>query len=177
MNQGPPAAAVEGVCARCRRCCVLAPGEEGLVFPLGPAEVARLDQAVGHQRWRTPAANTPEFLEMLHRLFPRSPAGLARAFPPGAGHWHLAVDGDGRCFFLGSAGCQLGPELRPAHCRLYPAWRLGNNILPLQAECLAIAEAGDMHALLKSLELDVPLVKALFRAIQEAWGLSEEPHT
>ncbi|CAO0824905.1 hypothetical protein DFAR_90001 [Desulfarculales bacterium] len=34
--------------------------------------------------------------------------------------------------------------------------------------------AGDRHALLKSLDLDVPLVKELFPPIQEAWGLSEE---
>jgi Fe-S-cluster containining protein len=170
----PGASEVQGVCARCRRCCHLAPGEEGLVFPLGSAEVARIDQAAGHQGWRSLAANSPEFLAMLGRLFPRSPAGLAQAFPPGGAHWHLASQPDGRCWFLAEAGCQLTPEVRPAHCRLYPIWRLGNNILHLQADCLAIAEAGDMHALLKSLDLDVPLVKELFGAIQAAWGLEEE---
>lgn len=170
----PPTPPAAGVCARCRRCCTLAPGEEGLVFPLGQEDISRLDQALGHASWRERSPNTPEFMDMMAKLFPRSPGGLARAFPPGGGHWRLAVGGEGRCFFLGREGCRLGPGLRPAHCRLFPAWRLGNHILHLEVECLAIAEAGDLRALLRSLDLDVPLVKELFGRIQRAWGLTEE---
>ncbi|MBI5523061.1 MAG: YkgJ family cysteine cluster protein [Desulfarculus sp.] len=173
----PPAGPPAGVCARCRRCCTLAPGEEGLVFPLSQEDVARLDQAHGHARWREQSPNSSELLDMLAKLFPRSPAGLARAFPPGDSHWRLAVRADGRCFFLGGQGCQLTAEQRPAHCRLFPVWRLGNHILPLRVECLAIAEAKDMRGLMKSLDLDVALVKELFARIQRAWGLEEERDT
>lgn len=171
----PPAGPPAGACARCRRCCTLAPGQEGLVFPLSQEDVGRLDQALGHARWRARSPNSQEFLAMLAKLFPKSPAGLARAFPLGASHWRLAVAGDGRCFFLGQGGCGLTPEQRPAHCRLFPVWRLGNHILPLRVECLAIAEARDLRALLKSLDLDVALVKELFARIQGAWELAEEP--
>ncbi len=171
MSQAP---ASLSVCARCRRCCTLTPGQEGLVFPLSAADLAAIDQAVGHEAWRTQADNSAEFVAMLGQLFPRSPQGLAKAFPPEGRHWRLAVAEGGRCLFLGDGGCQLSARLRPAHCRIFPIWRLGNNILHLDVECLAIAEASDMPALLRSLDLDVPLVKQVFAQIQGAWGLRQE---
>ena len=173
-GKGPTAAGGQGVCARCRRCCVVAPEDEALVFPLTPGDMARLRAALGHGRWLDHGPNTPEFLAMLQRLFPRAGAALARAFPPGRVHPRLAVGAGGACFFLGPAGCQLPPELRPAHCRLFPVWGLGQRLVPLEADCLAVRESRTLGELLAAVGLDRDQARALYDSLLAAWSLRDE---
>ncbi|MCA1944752.1 MAG: zinc/iron-chelating domain-containing protein [Desulfovibrio sp.] len=163
------------VCARCAKCCVVVPGDEDMLFPLFEEEVARLE-AAAHELIPgvspvAPAPNSPAFLAAMLRLFPDDALRVRELIPEAGRHMQLAVTGTGACVFLGDHGCRLPRDVRPAHCLLFPFWFHRNRLRVLEADCLAIREAGAIWKLLQTLDLKEADLREAFGRLRRIWGL------
>ncbi|QJT08803.1 YkgJ family cysteine cluster protein [Oceanidesulfovibrio marinus] len=163
------------VCARCARCCVITPEEKPLVFPLFPLEIERLNRCAEElgigPSWLEHEPNTPEFLSAMLTLFPDNQDAVRTYFPISETHPRLGVLDDGRCVFLGDAGCMLSQDDRPAHCLLFPLWVARGRIRPLDAQCLAIQGARRLSDILEVLNLTEESLYAAHANLCRAWGL------
>lgn len=168
-----------GVCARCaaqgRGCCVITPAQDELAFPVFEEERARISDHVGHDRGFFRSPNTQGFWTMLETLFPGEEAVLRERFPEWSAHFRLATDEDGTCAFLGRGGCTLPAEVRPAHCRLFPAWVLHGSLVFTAGPCLAKEEARGVAMLLRSVNITPALARELYQRLRRYLGLGPVP--
>jgi Fe-S-cluster containining protein len=173
------------VCARCAQggstCCKLAPGQEDLCFPVSEIERQRMVEFGPKLGGLTGAPNSKSFLDNLMRLFPNDRAHLVRLFPGHGEHLRLATHPDGRCTFLGPAGCALAREIRPYYCRLFPFWVSAGAVTAFEPrQCLASAEGRTAGKMLALLAMNRSLVLELHGRMRMAWGMApgrigEEP--
>jgi Fe-S-cluster containining protein len=162
------------VCRRCaavgRTCCAVSSGDEEFCFPVSAAEMTAIRQAGGSGECFVSAANTAGFVEQLALLLPGY--DIAGAFPPQGSHWRLATTADGRCVFLGEAGCRLDRGVRPVYCRLFPLWVFAGRLTWFTAEeCLANKECSSLAAMLRAMGTDSAEAKALHREMCAQLGL------
>lgn len=166
------------VCARCaevgRLCCLLPTGAQDLCFPISEIERQRIVEHGPKDRCGLCGApNSAEFLHLLGRLFPKDQAALARLFPPHGEHLRLATEPDGRCTFLGPAGCRLPREARPYYCRLFPFWVSAGSIAAFMAKgCLAGSEGRTVDGMLSVMGVSRQTVRNLHGRLRMAWGLA-----
>ena len=165
------------VCARCAAvgptCCRLTPGQEDLCFPVSEIERQRMVEFGPKQGGLTGAPNSKSFLDNLMRLFPRDRAHLDRLFPAHGEHLRLATHPDGRCTFLGPAGCVLAREARPYYCRLFPFWVSAGAVTAFEArECLACAEGRTVQVMLPLLVMSSAVILELHGRMRMAWGMA-----
>jgi Fe-S-cluster containining protein len=162
------------VCRRCaavgRTCCAVSSGDEEFCFPVSAAEMTAIRQAGGSGECFVSAANTAGFVEQLALLLPGH--DIEGAFPPQGSHWRLATTADGRCVFLGEAGCRLDRGVRPVYCRLFPLWVFAGRLTWFTAEeCLANKECASLAAMLRAMGTDSAEAKALHREMCAKLGL------
>lgn len=162
------------VCARCAKCCVIPPGDEGIIFPLFTEEVDRLEEAAQDLGVVSPVAEEPTaqaLQDAMLRLFPDAQEQVRALLPVGSTHHRLGVTDDGYCVFLGEAGCVLPQEVRPPHCLLFPFWFRGERLVPLDADCLALREARTSWDALRALGLSEAGMREAYSRLLRSWGL------
>lgn len=122
--------------------------------------------------WLEYEPNTSAFQTAMVRLFPGEQDAIATLFPPDQLHARLGVLDNGRCVFLGDAGCLLSHSARPAHCLLFPLWVARGRIRLLDADCLAMKGARRLTDILEELELTEESLHSAYADIRRAWNLA-----
>lgn len=163
------------ICARCaaqgKTCCELSGGDEEFCFPLADAERAAILEAGFAADSMVLAPNTEAFVEQLAHLMPD--LDIEAAFPRPGSHWRLATTAQGRCVFLGQAGCRLDRAIRPIYCRMFPLWPYQGQLTWFTAEeCLAAAECATTLAMTKAMGVNAIEIRKLFKAMCAALGLN-----
>jgi Fe-S-cluster containining protein len=162
------------VCARCQgACCRIDPADAPFVFPLFEDQIQRIAAYTGDRSFVTRQGNTPEFVRRMKLLFePEDEAAIDRLFPAGGTHFRLATADDNACTLLTDKGCRLPADIRPYHCRVFPAWvRRGLVHLVVDDQCPAVAGRTDMGSVLRSVGLTGRRAAELRDAIRRDWGL------
>ncbi len=159
------------VCARCAKCCVIAQGDEDIIFPLFQEEIDRLHSVSPLTPPVALQATTQKLQDAMLRLFPEDKAKVRELLPVGGQHHRLAVTDTGHCVFLGEQGCVLPQDVRPAHCLLFPMWLRKDRLVPLQADCLALQEARTTWDLLRALDLSEAGLRDAFSRLRRSWTL------
>lgn len=158
------------VCARCAQsgptCCHSPDG-----VPLAPLTLSDISRISVHTGFKA-----AEFMVTREVDDEEREAWLDEE--PSADAWICSEDGfrslkivDGRCFFLGSAGCTLPREVRPIECLRFPfAKRHGQVEADPVGHCLACDESKDIEELMLALQVDraelASLEERLARAAQ-----------
>lgn len=156
------------ICARCaaqgQTCCELSGGDEEFCFPLADAERAAILNAGFDSGSMVLVPNTSAFVEQLSHLMPDQ--DIAAAFPLSSRHWRLATTSQGRCVFLGQAGCRLDRAVRPVYCRLFPLWLYQGQLTWFTAEeCLAAVECTTASAMVRAMGATTAEIRELFQAM------------
>jgi len=166
------------ICVQCAArnptCCRIPPGQDECCFPLGAAERRKLERHLPHAPGPHYAQsdNSRFFLRHLRRLFPREAAALDRLFPADKKHHRLALTADGRCVFLGPAGCVVPTEDRPYYCRIYPFWFVGRKLTGFASPaCLALSSARTPEALLPLFAANREALWEIYAQLRLCWGL------
>ena len=166
------------VCARCARegesCCRLGSQAEAACFPLSGPEIRRLEACLPPDFSRglvRQEANSPLFLQSLHRLFPHEPQRVEELFPAGRTHPGLALDSAGACPLLGPQGCLLPDQGRPWYCRLFPFWVIGRGLRCFaRQDCLAVRENPGPAALMRAFRISRGEILELYASLRRDWG-------
>ena len=164
------------VCKRCAAtgptCCQLGDSRSEFCFPLSEAERGRIREFAPDTGGFAMEPNSKAFVDALCRLFPGEEAAVRALFPERKEHLRLAVDGQGRCRFLGPGGCVVPTENRPYYCRIYPLWLAGDRITVFQSpSCLACQQALNQQDLLDCLGMTRAQVRDLMGRLRLVWGL------
>lgn len=164
------------VCKRCAlqgpTCCRLQPGQEEFCFPLSQKEKERIQEYQPDEGGFALQENTDGFVLNVVRLFPGEGDLVRTLFPPRKFHFRLAVDEQGACRFLGSAGCRIPQELRPYYCRLFPFWVFKGQVTAFDSPtCLVRRESVNQFRMLDSLGVSAAQIRDLMGRLRLAWGL------
>ena len=134
------------ICARCadvgRCCCVLAPGQEELCFPVSEMERQRIVESGPGRAGLSAAPNSEAFLGLMSRMFPRDRTWLAQMFPAGGGHLRLATPGRRSLRLPGRGGVPPAPGGQTLLLPFVPVLDIGRGRRRLRGQGVPGPQAG-----------------------------------